>query len=253
MAFQLEPANGSVGATRHKPGGSRLNDHADQAFKKFFEREHCEGQRRQRYTDDDKKLYNRLLVERNQPHLSHYAEAVVQIRKGLNVGGPKKRLTGRNGRNRPLICKVTDILTCQLTVNPETPEFCVLELRSEEAQRNQYHGKQKDGDRRDVDFEIGKLCALVDNAVGQVSRKQTAVRHQQRCERDGDITEKSEPGTAIRMRRQEIQVKTGCLEQEAEPDKQTVIPPEQNELEYRDTDEPVPPSGCCEYQTGRRR
>ncbi len=91
----------------------------------------------------------------------------------------------------------------------------------------------KDDEDENLDLEIRQRGAEVEDAVGQVSREQSAVRHQQRHEGVGRAGEKSQAADAVRMGGDQAQLDARHLPEKAHPDEQPEIPAQQQELEDR--------------------
>ena len=102
---------------------------------------------------------------------------------------------------------------------------------------------------RPEDFVKGLNSALPGLDMGKKPK-----RKKKRAERIRQHEQKPQPGAAVGVSGNELQVHLRHLPDKTVPNEETEIPPQQDELKQRAADSRVPPSGRCEHDraTGRR-
>ena len=136
----------------------------------------------------------------------HHLETIAQIGEGLDVAAAHERLIGRRAAAQPFGIELAHVTLGQRAIFAKARPLRLGKLRRKHQERAEDHAQQKDDHDGDLDLELGQCGPEVENAVGEQSGKQRAVRHRERGEGVDRVGKKSQAADAIRMRGNQAQL-----------------------------------------------
>jgi hypothetical protein len=109
-------------------------------------------------------------------HCPHHLETIRQIGEGLDVAATYERLIGRRTAAQPFGVELSHVTLGERAILAQALPLRLSQLRRKNQKRAEDHAQQKDDQGGDLGLELRQCGPEEENAVGERSGKQGALR-----------------------------------------------------------------------------
>src|SRR6185295_13616362 len=141
---------------------------------------------------------------------------------------------------KPLLLELSGVPARERAEVGQALTLRLCEVRREHHQRAQHDDDEECHQARDLQLEGHQALRGEEDLARNQSAEQRALGEQDWRERVGTPAQKAEPGRSVRVSGNETELDSRDPPQKGEPEEESKIPAQQDELKQRKTDEQIP-------------